>query len=139
MTYAMRTDMTARFAEEELIQLTDRDRLGQIDTAVLDRALADADAEINGYLSVRYTLPLAPAPTVLVRLAADLARYYLYDDHAPEQIKQRYDDAVKFLRAVATGTAQLGTDAAQPVPAVSGGARYRAGERVFSAETLRDY
>lgn len=139
MTYATRTDMTSRFAEEELIQLTDRNRLGQIDNVVLDRALADADAEINGYLSTRYTLPLAPVPTVLLRLAADLARYYLYDDHAPEQIKQRYDDAVKFLRAVATGTAQLGTDAAQPVPVVSGGVSYQAGERVFNAETLRDF
>ena len=78
----------------------------------LDRALADADDEINTYLATRYGLPLASVPAVLKRVAADIARYYLYDETANDAVTRRYNDAVKFLRAVANGTASLGLDLA---------------------------
>lgn len=109
MTYATQQNLIDRFGEQELIQLTDRDHLGEINTTVLDRALADADAQINGYLSVRYTLPLgAPLPTELERVACDLARYALYGDRVTDIVAKRYDAAISLLRDVASGKARLG-------------------------------
>lgn len=106
--YCQAADLVARFSEEEMIQLTDHDNQGFINTTVLGQALSDAAAEINGYLQGRYRLPLANPPMVLKRIACDIARYYLYDDKPIEQVRTRYEDAVKFLMAVAKGQVSLG-------------------------------
>jgi len=108
MPYATRDEMIARFGEEELILLTDRDGAGAIDDVPLARALDDADGDIDGYLAPRYALPLASVPPVLSRLACELARYYLYDDHATETVRTRYEDARDVLIAISKGTVQLG-------------------------------
>ena len=116
MTYATQQDMNDRFGAVELAQLTDRTNGTTVDAAVLARALADADAEIDAYLGTRYALPLTSQPPVLARLAADIARYRLFDDRTTEAVRQRYADAVKLLRDMSTGAVRLdaGSD---PVPA----------------------
>lgn len=110
MTYASQQNMIDRFGEDELIQLTDRDSLGAIDAAVVARALADADAEINGYLSTRYTLPLSPVPAVLEKLACDIARYQLFENKAVDTVKERYENSIRFLKDVVSGKVTLGVD-----------------------------
>jgi phage gp36-like protein len=107
MTYATLAEMVARFGEPELVQRTDRAEGLVIDTVVLGNALVDADAEIDSYLAGRYTLPLASTPPVLVRLAADIARYRLYDDGVSETVRQRYEDAVSLLKRFANGDVVL--------------------------------
>lgn len=89
MTYATQDDMVKRFGETELAQRTNRVDGSSIDAVVLTRAIGDAEAEINGYLAVRYQLPLAELPSVLVRVACDIARYHLYDDGVPETVRTR--------------------------------------------------
>ena len=74
MSYFDRQDYVDRHGEQELIQLTDRDGDGLEDTEVLDRAAADADAEINAYVGARYALPLPSTPELLKRVARDLVR-----------------------------------------------------------------
>lgn len=109
MLYASAEQMLARFGESELIALTDRDgAAGGIVTAVLDTALSDASALIDGYLAGRYALPLATPPVALTRLCCDMARYGLYDDQANEQVSQRNSDAVRFLEKVSEGKISLG-------------------------------
>jgi phage gp36-like protein len=110
MTYASQQTLIDRFGEDELIQLTDRANLGAIDATVVARALADADAEINGYLSTRYTLPLSPVPAVLEKLACDIARYQLFENAVTEIVKERYENAIRFLKDVAAGKVTLGVD-----------------------------
>jgi len=107
VTYATQSDLVDRFGDAELIQRTNRAGGNTIDTAVLGRALADADAEIDGYLAARYQLPIAMPPALLVRLAADIARYHLYDDGVPDTVSQRYTDAVALLKRLSTGEVQL--------------------------------
>ena len=118
MPYATQAQMIDRFGEAELIQLTDRGaaQTGIIVAAGLNAALLDADEEIDSYLRSVRTLPLAaPIPERLVRVACDLARYHLYDDHAPEGVRTRYQDGIRWLRDVAAGKASLGeVDAAAP-------------------------
>ena len=132
MPYATQADLEARFRQQELIELTDESGIGVIDAAAVAVALADADSEINGYLAGRYALPLAQTSPELVRLACDIARYKLYDTRATEQVKARYDDAIKKLRDVSRGVASLGIDQASQPVAVAGSASISSGGRDFS-------
>lgn len=141
MPYATRQDMIDSFRETELVQLTNEqvEESTVIDDTVLTKALQRASDEIDGYLAGRYALPLATVPANLVGICCDIARYRLYDDRATEQVTKRYDDAVKYLKALATGTISLTPSATnEPVPG-AGGAQSFGNERVFSADTLKDY
>lgn len=140
MTYATRQEMIDRFGEEELTQLTDQLDLGAIDDVRLGKALADADDEINTYLASRYTLPLTAVPTVLKRVAADIARYYLYDDRATEQVTKRHSDALRWLREVANGSASLGPDVAGvEVDAASGAVEFAGATPVFGRSSTEGF
>ena len=110
MAYCTQQNLVDRFGLQEMIQLTDIDNLGVINTLVLNQAIADADAVINGYLSGRYSLPLASPPAVLTRMACDIVRYYLNDDNVTDQVKRRFDEAIKLLEQVAKGIISLGLD-----------------------------
>lgn len=108
MPYATVADLITRFGEPEIEQLAGRTALDVIDAEVAERALADAAAEIDSYVGARYRLPFDPVPPLLGRLACDIARYRLYDDAAPEEIRRRYEDAVKLLTRIADGTVSFG-------------------------------
>ncbi|KAA1165480.1 DUF1320 domain-containing protein [Pseudoalteromonas fuliginea] len=112
MSYASTNDMQKRFGQQDLVLLTEREDSDpeQINMPILEQALTDASAEINGYLAGRYSLPLTIVPTVLTRLCCDIARYFLGTDNAPEHITERYQNAIKFLVAVGKGTLSLGVD-----------------------------
>lgn len=103
MTIATLTDLTDRFGVRELTALTDRGGKGEIDREVVARALADADATILGYVR-----PLPPSSPLLVRVACDLAWYFLHDGVAEGPHKVRYDEAMKTLRDIARGVVSLG-------------------------------
>lgn len=144
MTYATAADLLDRFDAEEIAQRADRStpRLVTAELlraaaagenlsgwtaaeqaaaaaalALIEQALADACNTIDGYIAVRYAVPLASPPTVVGRLACDMARYYLYDDMATETIQKRHDIAERFFRDVGAGKVSLGADlgaASQP-------------------------
>lgn len=139
MAYATQADLETRFGSVELAQLSDRTNGAVIDAAVVARALADAAAEIDGYLAGRYALPLATVPAVLGRVACDIARYRLYDDRATEAVRQRYEDSVRDLKALAAGTIKLdAVDVLTPAPnGVS--VTVSTPDRIFNADALVDY
>ncbi|MDX8385358.1 MAG: DUF1320 domain-containing protein [Gallionella sp.] len=142
MTYATQNDMVARFGEREVIALTDREDLGIIDAAVLQSALADADAEIDPYLlAALYTLPLTKVPSILSGFACDITRYRLCGAGVTEtdEVRHRYKDAVQFLEKVSSAKISLGLDAASAAPAQSAPVQVSAPERVFTRETLKGY
>ncbi len=139
MPYATQQDLIDRFGQAELIELSDRSRSGAIDAAVVARALGDADAEIDGYLASKYTLPLDPIPLPIARIACDMARYHLHDDRVTEQVRKRYEDAIRFLKAVVSGEVTLGVDAGGEAPAAVGGPQVSSPEREFTRDTLASY
>lgn len=110
MPYCTKQDLIDRFGQDELVDLTDRDSTGMIDDTVLDQAISDASAEMDGYLASRYQLPLVNIPQTLKPLACNIARYKLYDEQASEQVTKRYDAAIKFLFSVSKGEISLGVD-----------------------------
>ncbi|ADU63405.1 MAG: DUF1320 domain-containing protein [Pseudodesulfovibrio sp.] len=120
MSYATETDIIARYGQDQLLVLADRDGDGLADAEVIAGGLADADAEIDAYLAKRYDLPLAEVPPVLTRLAVDIAVYRMCDTDAmaTEGRRKRYEDAVSLLRRIGTGEIALGQ---QPEPQTSSG------------------
>lgn len=111
MAYAAQTDMEARFGEQDVIMLTDRDDTGEINGTVLQQALDDAGAVIDSYLAARYDLPFTEVPRVLVSACCDIARYNLCGVAGrlmPEDVKTRYDGAINILKSVARGEMTLG-------------------------------
>jgi phage gp36-like protein len=132
MAYVTQQQLIDRFGEAELIQLTDRENTGSVDTAVLDQAIADAGAEYDGYLASRYQLPISPVPAIIALYVGDVVRYRLYDDGATEEVRKRYEDAIKFARMVGEGKLRLGAAVDEPVAA--GGAQMESGGRVFGRD-----
>lgn len=141
MTYASLSDLTDRYGMDLLRQLADRDRDGVPDPAVVARALADADAEIDGWLASRYPVPVDPPSPRLKALATEIAWYRLHQDGTDEKTPSRlaYLDAIAYLRRVSDGSADLPGAAGPAAPAApSSGARMTGPGRTFSRNTLRD-
>ena len=125
MNYATVQDMVDRFGELELIQLSAGAEANAVDADKIEQRLSDAQAYLDGFVGAVYQLPLVgcvkPAPvqgdpnaTVLVappqltRWACDVARYYLYDQVAPEhEVFVRFKAARADLEAIAAGRSVL--------------------------------
>lgn len=105
MAYATVEQLGLRFGSE-ITELLDRDGDDVEDAQVAAAILDDVSAEIDAILSVRYTVPIASAP-LLVSVCCDLARYRLYDDAAPEIVKERQAQAIARIKAIAKGEGEL--------------------------------
>lgn len=130
--YCSKDDLIKRYGEDELLLLTDDTGTGSIHQEQVTQAINDAGALIDGYLAGRYQLPLANVPTVLNRLAADIARYYLYDNGASDPVQTRYDEAMKFLVSVSKGIAALGVSDSGDKPQTNDCAEMVSDGHVFS-------
>lgn len=121
MPYSDQAALVDRYGEQELVQVTDKGELltGEINSTVVSRALADADAIIESYVGARYSVPMVPAPAVVVEKACVIARYKLHEDHASELIRKDYEAAISWLRDVACGRAVI-VGAAVPGSAADG-------------------
>lgn len=110
MTILTPTDLLERFGERELAERTDREHYATVDLAVVERAIADAEADINAYLAPVGLVGIDP-PKALVIKGCDIARYYLYDDGAPEIVIERYKTAIAWLKDVMRHPQMLKSDA----------------------------
>lgn len=138
--YCSKADILERLDERLLAQLTDDDAGTTVDDAKVERAIADAQAEIDGYVGTRHQMPLSPVPDIVRKVCVELAVYHLYSRRlgAPEEWRTRYEDNRRWLEQVAAGRVSLGVDDPQGTPAaapVEADSRPRA----FSRELLRDF
>jgi phage gp36-like protein len=105
--------MSDRFGEYELIQLTDRSKAGVIDATVLNQSIHDAAGKIDQHLRQRHTLPLAFVPPELIKIACDIAYYFLFGNSTvPKDVREHFEDALKDLRDEAAGLISWGIDEA---------------------------
>lgn len=113
MAYSAQTDILEQLDEDILIQLTDDVDAGVVDDDAVTRAIADADSEIDSYCGAHYEVPFSDVPAMVRKLSVDISIYNLYARRkgAPEDRKQRYDSAIRFLRDISTGKASLGSTA----------------------------
>jgi phage gp36-like protein len=112
MAYSTQSDILEQIDEDVLIQLTDDDDAGAVDADMVTRAIADADALIDGYCGKKYTVPFSTVPSLVRKFSVDIAIYNLYGRRkgAPEDRRNRYKEAVEFLKGVAAGNNSLGED-----------------------------
>lgn len=135
MPYLTQSDLIEQISEAQLTQLTDDTKLGIVDVDTVTRVITAAEAEVNGYLATRYSVPVGvPVPDLVKKWALDIAVYNLYRrrQRMPADVRTAYEDTIKALTQVAKGTITLGVD---PAPAESSEAQE--GE-VFGPERILD-
>ncbi|EEH5170503.1 DUF1320 domain-containing protein [Salmonella enterica] len=136
--YATVADMVQRFGERHCAELTRAPRDG-IDEAVMTNALIQASAEIDGYLVALYPTPWPDTPRILVGRCCDIARYQLTTAGRPltDEIRLRYEDAIRFLEKVAAGTIRLGRDDSGSVYKPTAQSRFISTPRRFSRDDTK--
>jgi len=141
MAYATLDDIRERLPEDELVNLTDDAGAGAVDAAAVARAIADADAEIDGYLGGRHPVPLSPVPALVRKLSVEVAIYHLHSRRggAPEEWRKRYEDGRRLLENIAKGLVTLGGDAPDSGQPAGGAAAAQSETRLFSRTGLRDF
>ncbi|TNF21872.1 MAG: DUF1320 domain-containing protein [Rhodobacteraceae bacterium] len=141
MAYTSLTDLTDRYGARLLISLTDRDTppAGAVDTDVIDEALADTDALIDGYLANRYKLPMDATPPLVADIAKAVAIYKLHVYSPDQKIKDDYDTALRQLREIGTGAIKLPIAGAEPEDTGGGGARMTDRERPFTEANMKGF
>jgi len=136
MAYCTQQDLADRISQTDLVTLSDQNGDGNPDLVVVAKAIRDADALIDSYLSVKFTVPVSPVPDVLRTRAVNLAIYFLKlgRDSVTEDARKQYEDDVKWLEAVVAGKVSLGI---APMPAEStsaGGVRAESKRRIFGRD-----
>jgi phage gp36-like protein len=100
---------------EKLLQLTDLENTGSVDAAVLDAAIASADAWIDSYAQRRHAVPFATVPLRIAELSAKEAGYILMTDRGmvPEWAQAQHEERERWLENLAKGLVSPGTE---PIP-----------------------
>ena len=112
---------------------------------LIEEAIDDADAEINGYLGKRYSIPLRCVPKVIKKFSKDIALYNLFSRHGIEKDSReetyltRYNAAIAFLSNVAKGILDIETENAEDETSGRSSLDFRvkSNPRIFSRKSLR--
>lgn len=141
MPYCTLNDIQDMMDEDEIIRFTDDDGSGVVNTDVTDKAISGADALIDSYLAARYAVPIAPVPDILLDIAVDIAIYKISSrrSQAPEEIRTKYDDAVKWLIKVAAGTVKIPSAASAPSDQSNDAPVITTSPRIFSRDSLKGF
>ena len=140
MAYATRDDLAARFGDDEIGQLEASGSDLQDGTQRTTKALNDASDTVDGYLSTRYATPLQTVPSLVVGWTCDIARYRMWDEQAPDEVRRRFEDAIAQLRDVARGNMSLpNTPDGKAQPGAGVAFATYANERVFTGDTLEGF
>jgi phage gp36-like protein len=141
MPYVTLAQLIDRYGEPALIAVTDRGPFpaGVIDQGAIDRAIADADATIDGYLARRYQLPLTVAQPLLVKIAGSIVFHSLHTFQPDEKIVADQKEAMMMLREISAGTVAL-TAAGLEAPNVGGsGARITDRDRQLTQDNMTGF
>lgn len=143
MAYCTLEDLKEKISEDKLIQLTDDDGAGAIDTSRTDRAMADAESEIDSYCAGRYKVPLVPVPGIIRKYCVDIAVYNLLQrrEGAGDERHRDYKNAIAFLQNLASGKATLGQQPEPEAPEESTGLASLVGTRtkIFDSTLMEKY
>jgi phage gp36-like protein len=108
---------TAARGRKHLIQLTSSSNAGEVDAAVLARAIASADATIDSYAQKRYATGFAaPVPPKIVETSAELAVFYLkkWKGMLTDDDRTDHEETMTWLLALSEGKVSCGTEPMPP-------------------------
>lgn len=132
--YATKSDIEQRYGEDLLFTIWDRENSGLYDEAAIDQALEDASREIDGYLTIRYDVPVVDPVALLTlkKCTIDIAIYNdINEDNLTELRTDRYKKCIAWLKDIARGTISLGIE--KP-PAGKSGAAFTAQPRRYGRD-----
>lgn len=144
MRYCTRADIGRAIPEITLLQLSNDDpAAAQPDEAVIKDGVRQAEELVDGYLRGRYTLPLAPVPTLVRDAVVYLTRYWLYQRRPegadiPEVVKDGRRNTLKLLESIRDGVVTLGMPGGQATPE-PGEIRVRGRSQQFSEPLWERY
>lgn len=111
MGYHTINDLVNKLTEQTLINLTDDENAGSINTERSEESIQTAQNIIDGYLRDKYTLPLSETPGVIREISIGLGVYDLYRrynaDDMPKTIREDRDNALKLLDHIMEGKIAL--------------------------------
>jgi len=140
MAYCVEADIDKLIPEQELAELT-AESGSTPDSGVVSEAIAKADAIIDSYCGKQYVVPFDPVPEIIESLSVDIAVYRLYLRRrvVPDPARQRYEDAIIFLKDVSKGNAIIGTTDSPPDTAAgSNDVQLECEDRIFTRLTMYD-
>ncbi len=146
MAYGLKQDLLDGEGQDLVYVIFDRNRDGTLDDVAITKCGNDAQGEMDGYISARYPLPLATNPPWAKQIWCDITLYRgaRAADALTTELRQRYDDALTFLRNLAAGRVGLGLPETPQNP-IKGGELKSAdilvsgNERVFTRSGMRDF
>ncbi len=133
MAYCTIADLIARYGNEEILAIADRDEDGTPDELVIAAACDDAAAEIDARLAGRYRVPFERPAAVIRMLACDLARFRLLAGRPHEQAIERQKAAIALLDAMASGAISL------PRATGATGVQFESDAPLFGPEAAEDF
>lgn len=142
MAYATKDDMIDAYGIRLLVDLTDRGDVatGLIADDTLDQALAHATAEIDGYIAVRYVLPLSEVPRFITDLTCVLAVWRLHTHEPSGKIKADYETAQRKLRELSNGHIRIPNAlGVEPAGTGASGARVTDRARPMTEDNLKSF
>ena len=110
MPYCEENDIIATgLTLNELIQATDDNKTGEVDSAKVTAAISKADVEIDGYCGDRYTVPFSTVPDEVKFLSVDIASYFIARrrQKVSNSIFDRYTKALAKLVRISEGKYSL--------------------------------
>ncbi|HDR0674191.1 DUF1320 domain-containing protein [Pasteurella canis] len=126
MKYCTLNDLITAFGVDEIHRLIATDEEAE-------KAIDDAQAEIDMYLADRYILPTQSVPKSLNRIACDIAHYYLYNSvDETSTVYLRYKQRIKQLSDIASGKLSLGLDGNNEKPGENQVVFIETGKKVFA-------
>jgi len=140
--YSSYADLIKKHDEQYLIQLSDDNGDGIADAAVIDEAIAQADAEINARVSRRYAVPMNPVPKLAASLSATLAVGMLYSHRGMDKPQTVTDDvsaAIKLLDRIGDGKAGWGEAIAPVADKTTLDVRMHSQARTFNRTSMKDF
>lgn len=111
IAYATQEDIVSRHGDDMLLRIADRDDDDTVDEDAVNLALESASSEIDSYVATRYPVPLASPSAMVKQVCVDIAVYRLASSESAltDEMRKRYEDAIKWLQAVAKGDAAIVT------------------------------
>lgn len=141
MAYTTQAELEERFSTRMLISLTDRSDppSGVIDASVVQQAITNAEAVIDGYLASRYALPMADVPPQIAKIALHLTIYDLHVYQADPKIEADYKDALRMLKDIQDGVLRLPIAGVTPRQTGESGVRTTDRDRPMTEDNLKGF
>ena len=140
--YIVQGDLDVYSSDEVLIQLTDDDKTGSIDSTKVTECIVAAQSEVDSYLAKRYTVPITgTVPETVKEWCVQLTTLRLHQRRlrVPEDVWTMAIAARAQLKLVNDGTLSLDIGTDPPDEPSGREAQFISNERGFSRTTMADW